>query len=173
MGVFVMVFRLFSRHAVGRWVCNSLLVATVVALSGLFLAGAAFAHEAKCAFCNLDVPQDTATQDNEVAIRAGRKRIEYRCAFCALSDAKTYRGDISILAPSEMHGKPVVISRTNGSWSVEPSGALFAAPKGKPAKCNVIYRAYSTRAAFDVAAKSKTGWESEPLTLEQLRELAK
>ena len=35
----------------------------------------AMAHEAKCPYCKLDVPQDTAQQDNEVALKYGRKRI--------------------------------------------------------------------------------------------------
>ena len=45
------------------------------------------AHEAKCPFCEMDVVQDTATQDNEVALKYGNKRIEYRCVMCAIADA--------------------------------------------------------------------------------------
>ena len=50
-----------------------------------------------------------------IANRFGRKRIEYRCVYCALSDAKSYNGDITILAPSELKGKPVLLTREGGS----------------------------------------------------------
>src|SRR5215207_7483853 len=86
------------------------------ALAGLAARPAA-AHETKCPYCRLDVVQDTADQDNEVPLKYGRKRIEYRCVFCALAQAKTeYKGDVTILAPSEIKGKPVVITRANGQW---------------------------------------------------------
>jgi hypothetical protein len=61
------------------------------------------AHETDCPRCKLPVVQDTATRDNEVALRYGRKRIEYRCVACALAEARTeYKNDLTILAPSEI-----------------------------------------------------------------------
>src|SRR5687768_16794028 len=48
-----------------------------------------WAHEADCPVCSLPVVQDTDKQDNEVKLRYGRKRIEYRCVYCAMSDAQS------------------------------------------------------------------------------------
>ncbi|MBL8115518.1 MAG: hypothetical protein JNK60_21735, partial [Acidobacteria bacterium] len=47
------------------------------------------AHETKCPFCRKPVVQDTADLDNEVALKFGKKRIEYRCVLCAIAEAKT------------------------------------------------------------------------------------
>ena len=50
----------------------------------------------------MTITPDTTTQDNETVLKAGRKRIEYKCVFCALAEAKTeYKGDVTIIAPSE------------------------------------------------------------------------
>src|SRR5688500_9817590 len=98
-------------------------------------AGAGFAHEAKCPVCKLDVVQDTDKLDNEVALKSGRKRIEYRCVYCALNDSKSYTGDLTILAPSELKGKPVVISRKDGKWSAAPETAVFVGQKVNHRSC--------------------------------------
>lgn len=133
------------------------------------------AHEAKCPVCKLDVVQDTATLDNEVALRFGRKRIEYRCVWCALKDAKTYRGDVTILAPSELKGKPVLLSRKGDEWSVQPETAVFVGHKVNHRQCELGYRALTTRAAFDkwVKANASLLEDAQPLTLPQMLELAK
>ena len=79
----------------------------------------ALAHEADCPYCQFPVTQDTATQDNEVVLKYGRKRIEYKCVYCALAEAKTEysEGDVTIAAPSETKGEPVILKRTDGKWS--------------------------------------------------------
>jgi hypothetical protein len=151
-------------------------------LAGVVSAGAASlavrpaqAHEAKCPVCKLDVVQDTADLDNEVAIRFGRKRIEYRCVWCALSDSKTYNGDLSILAPSELKGKPVVLTRKEGKWSVAPETAVFSGQKVNHRHCQVGYRALTNRAAFDAWVKkhAEVMGDARPLTLAEMLELAK
>ena len=154
----------------------------VLGLTGVLAGGVgsvsvrpAVAHEAKCPVCKLDVVQDTATQDNEVALKAGRKRIEYRCVYCAVADAKSYKSDITILAPSELKGKPVVISRKGDQWSMAPAGALFVAEKVNHRQCQAGYRAFTTKAAFDkwVQAHKAVVGEAKPVTLEQLVALGK
>ena len=132
----------------------------------------AYAHETDCPLCHLSVVQDTATQNNEVALRFGRKRIEYRCVWCALSEAQTdfAKGDITILAPSEIKGKPVVISRAANKWSVGPTSAVFVGVNAGHKTCPITYRAFSNQAAFDAYLK-KTGGVvkgAKPLTLAQL-----
>jgi hypothetical protein len=111
----------------------------------------AFAHETDCPHCKLPVVQDTEAQDNEVVLRFGRKRIEYRCLYCALVEAQTerYKGDVTILAPSENKGKPILISRKEGKWSVSPESAVFVGVNKEHKNCAVTYRAFTTRVAFD------------------------
>lgn len=135
----------------------------------------ALAHEAKCPVCKLDVVQDTDQLDNEVALKSGRKRIEYRCVFCALTDAKTYTGDISILAPSEIKGKPVQLIRTAGKWTVAPETAVFVGHKVNHRSCQLGYRALSNRAAFDkwILANQELLKDAKPLALPEMLAVAK
>lgn len=133
------------------------------------------AHEAKCPFCKLDVVQDTDQQDNEVALKYGRKRIEYRCVFCALSQAKTdYKGDVTILAPSEIKGKPVVITRKEGKWSVAPETAVFVGQKVNHRQCQMGYRAFTSKAGFDAHLKKNHELlhDAKPLTLAEMVAIA-
>lgn len=147
------------------------LVGGIAALSVLFIRPAV-AHDADCPLCKLPVPQDTATQDNEVALRYGRKRIEYRCVGCALTEAQTqYTGDLTILAPSEVKGRPVAIARKDGKWSTAPAGAVFVGVNAGHKVCPTTYRAFTTRAAFDawVTKHSDLLKGAKPLTtVEQL-----
>lgn len=134
----------------------------------------ALAHEAKCPVCKLDVVQDTDKLDNEVALRSGRKRIEYRCVYCALSDAKSFTGDITILAPSEFKGKPVLLSRKEGKWSVAPETAVFVGHKVSHRSCELGYRALTTKSAFDkwIHANHDLLKDAKPLTLAGILEVA-
>jgi len=136
----------------------------------------AWAHEAQCPFCRLDVVQDTPEQDNEVVLRYGKKRIEYRCVYCALAHARTeFTGDLIILAPSEIKGKPVVLSRKEGRWAVMPETALFLAAKAEHRQCAVAYRAFTGRAGFEAYLKRHAALlgEAKPLSLAQMVEAAK
>jgi hypothetical protein len=150
--------------------------AIAVALSGTALLGMqpASAHEGKCPVCKLDVPQDTKDQDNEVALKSGRKRIEYRCVFCALSDAKSYTGDITVLAPSDVQGKPILLSRQGDKWSVTPETALFVGEKVNHRDCQTGYRAFTSRAAFDAWVKKNHALlgDAKPLSLQQIVDLS-
>ena len=150
------------------------------ALAGLMSLGSlalrpAVAHEATCPVCKLDVVQDTEKLDNEVALKFGRKRIEYRCVYCALQDAKNFNGDLTILAPSELKGKPVLLTRTGGQWKVAPETAVFVGQKVNHRSCQVGYRALTTKAAFDqwVHANHELLNGAKPLTLKEMVELAK
>lgn len=155
-----------------------ILAGTLATLLGASVAGPglrpALAHEAKCPVCKLDVVQDTDKLDNEVALKSGRKRIEYRCVYCALQDAKSYTGDLTILAPSELKGKPVVLARKGGNWSVTPEAAVFVGEKVNHRSCQVGYRALTTKEAFDkwVHANHELLKDAKPLTLTQMLEVA-
>lgn len=157
------------------WITAGLTTMLTTAVAGLG-SRPAMAHEAKCPYCKLDVPQDTDQQDNEVALKYGRKRIEYRCVFCALAQAKSeYKGDVTILAPSDVKGKPVVITRKDDKWSISPEAAVFVGEKVNHRQCNTGYRAFSTRAGFDAWVKKNQSLlgDAKPLTLTQMVEIAK
>ena len=144
----------------------------------LFLAASpvkmVFAHEADCPHCGLDVVQNTATQDNEAAVKFGKKRIEYRCVLCAIADAdKTYKGDLTVLAPSETKGQPIEIARKDGQWSA-PAGTIFLGQKVKHKYCQTGYRAFRNQGAFDThVQKNKVLLaDAKPVALEELVKLA-
>ena len=137
---------------------------------------AAFAHEAPCPYCSMPITQDTATQDNEVSLKAGRKRIEYKCVFCALSEAQSdYTGDITIAAPSEKKGEPVIIKRTDGQWSSLPVAPYFVSKDPlKHKMCEVQARAFTTKAAAQtyIDAHKDALADAKPLTLAEMVEVA-
>ena len=150
----------------------------VLALSTVTISSAPLlAHEAACPLCTLPVVQDTSEQDNEVALRYGRKRIEYRCVYCALQEAHSeYSGDLSVLAPSEDKGAPVVLKRVNNKWSADPQNAVFAAQKANHKVCQITYRAFATQAAFDAYVKKhadRFDKDTKPLTLAQMLDITK
>lgn len=160
-----------------RLLSGGLAVLAAIAASNLAVITPAFAHDADCPVCKLNVIQDTKEQDNEVALRYGRKRIEYRCVYCAITDANkgAYKdGDIKILAPSETRSKPVVIERTGGKWSA-PQGTVFVAVKNSHKHCQTTYRAFSSKAAFDAHVKKNEALlkDAKPLTLEEMVAVSK
>ena len=134
----------------------------------------AYAHQAKCPFCEQDVVQDTADQDNEVALRYGKKRIEYRCVMCAIADSKNYKGDVTVISPTEIMGKPALIARKNGQWTSEPQGLIFIGEKVKHRHCQLGYRAFMTKSAFDEHVKMNKAivHEAKPMTLDDMVKIA-
>lgn len=133
----------------------------------------AFAHDTKCPYCKMAVIQDTKEQDNEVVLRYGNKRIEYRCVLCAIAQAKSkFKGDVTIIAPSTAKGKPITISRKGGEWTA-PAGAVFVYQKGSHSKCQDLYRAASSSSAAASYIKAKGLTEARQLSLAEMVELSK
>lgn len=146
------------------------LIASLVAIPGPLMA-----HETKCPFCRKPVLQDTAELDNEVALKFGKKRIEYRCVLCAIAEAKTaYTGDLTIVAPTETKGQSVTITRKDGKWAMTPATAVFVGHKVNHKICNLGYRAVTNAAAFDAwVAKHKDDLQgAKPLSLDEMVKLA-
>ena len=146
-------------------------------LATTFLAPlAVFAHEAPCPYCNMKITQDTPTQDNEVALKVGRKRIEYKCVYCALAEAKTeYQGDLSIAAPSQKKGEPVILKRAKGQWTALPATAYFVARDPlKHKMCEVQARAFTTKAAAQsyIDAHKDDLADAKPLSLAEMVKVA-
>lgn len=142
----------------------------VFALTGFGMMPAS-AHEAPCPVCKVKITQDTPTMDNETVLRLGRKRIEYKCVQCAMTDANgRYKSsDVTILAPSEKKGAPVEITRKNGVWNTQ-NGAVFVAVKGIHRVCQITNRAFTGKAGYDTyVAKNKAQLSgAKPLTLTEM-----
>lgn len=152
---------------------RALIAAVVFAASTLPIASS-MAHEADCPYCDHAITQDTPTQDNETVLKYGRKRIEYKCVYCAVAEAKTEypKGDLSIAAPSEKKGAPVIIKRVDGNWSA-PAGAVFVSNMPiKHKTCQVTARAFTSKSAAQSYIKAKK-LETSPISLAQLVALAK
>jgi hypothetical protein len=133
------------------------------------------AHEAKCPHCELDLTQNTPEQDNEVVLKFGKKRIEYKCVLCAIADAeKSYTGDLTVLAPTEIKGKPVEITRKDGKWTATES-TVFIGHKVKHRYCDRGYRAFTSRAAFDAHVQKNKGIlrDAQPIGLDEMVQISK
>jgi len=130
-------------------------LALLAIVGALSLAPIASAHEGDCPYCKMKLVQNTKDQDNEVVLKAGNKRIEYRCIYCVIKDQGRYKGDLIVYAPSEKVGEPVVLKRTGGKWTA-PEGAVFLNTFKNHADCAALSRAFSSKAAFDAyVAKHK------------------
>lgn len=152
-----------SRHILGG-------VAALLAMSASVVP--AFAHEAPCPYCGMAITQDTPLQDNEVTLKIGRKRVEYKCVYCALSEAKTeYQGDLTILAPSETKGEPIKLTRANGKWTASSETVAFVtnAPL-KHKVCHVQARAFTSPEAAQayIAKNQESLTDAKPLSLSQM-----
>ena len=141
-------------------------LALLAVIAGLGLATPANAHEGDCPYCKLKLVQNTKEQDNEVVLKAGNKRIEYRCLYCVIKDQGRYKGDLIVYAPSEKVGEPVVLKRTGGKWTA-PEGSVFLNTFKAHADCSALSRAFSSKAAFDTYIHAKGHHDAKPLTLEQ------
>jgi hypothetical protein len=142
-----------------------ILIAILVLLSAL-----AFSHEGDCPYCKLPLVQNTKDQDNEVVVKFGNKRIEYRCVYCVFKDQKRYKTDLIVYAPSEKIGEPVVLKRTAGKWTA-PDGAVFLNTFKKHADCAELSRAFSSRAAFDKYVTDKKLIDAKALSLLEFMDL--
>ena len=138
------------------------LIVIVIALLGLM--GASFAHEGDCPYCKMPRVQNTKDQDNEVVLKMGNKKIEYRCVFCVFKDQARYKSDLVVYAPSEKVGEPVVLKRTEGKWSA-PEGTVFLNTFKKHADCAALSRAFTSREAFDAYVAKHQIADAKPLTL--------
>jgi hypothetical protein len=137
----------------------------------LSLVAFAFAHEGDCPYCKLPLIQNTETADNEVVVKFGNKRIEYRCVSCVIKDQARYKMDLVVYAPSEKVGEPVVLKRTAGKWSA-PEKAVFLYEVTKHAECATLARAFSSKDAFAVYVAKTPKPDAKPLTLDEFVKLA-
>lgn len=143
----------------------------VVNVFGLALAMSAAAHEGECPYCKMKLVQNTKDQDNEVVVKFGNKRVEYRCITCVMKDQGRYKSDLVVYAPSEKVGEPVVLKRTSGKWTA-PEGAVFLNAFTKHADCAALARAFSKQEAFDVYVKAHGVEKAKALSLDEFVKVA-
>ena len=142
-------------------------LALVAAFGAMGLTSIASAHDADCPYCKLKLVQSTKEQDNEVVLKVGNKRIEYRCMYCVIKDQNHYKGDLIVYAPSEKKGEPVILKRTGGKWTA-PEGTVFINAFKKHADCSLLSRAFSNKAGFDAYVKGHSITDAKALTLAEL-----
>lgn len=136
----------------------------------LGVAASSAAHEGDCPYCKMKLVQNTKDQDNEVVMKTGNKRIEYRCVYCVVKDQGRYKGDLVVYAPSEKVGEPVVLKRTAGKWT-GPEGAVFLNTFKKHADCSELSRAFSKKEAFDAYVKKHNADGAKALSLDEFVQL--
>ena len=144
-------------------------LALLAAVGAMGLTSIASAHDANCPYCKLKLVQSTKDQDNEVVLKFGNKRIEYRCMYCVIKDQKHYKGDLIVYAPSEKLGEPVILKRIDGKWTV-PEGTVFINTFKKHVDCSLLSRAFINKAGFDAYVKSHGISDAKALTLDELSE---
>lgn len=127
-------------------ICKSLSLLAVFAT--MAMTSMASAHETVCPYCKLKVMQNTKAQDNEVALKMGHKRIEYRCMYCVMKGAGHYNSDLVVYAPSEKVGEPIVLKHTDGKWSA-PEGTVFLNGFKKHSDCATLSRAFTPKVKLD------------------------
>ncbi|HLP00094.1 MAG TPA: hypothetical protein VK171_15975, partial [Fimbriimonas sp.] len=138
----------------------------LIAFGLIVTAGNVMAHEGDCPFCKLPLIQNTETADNEVVVKFGNKRIEYRCISCVIKDQARYKVDLVVYAPSEKVGEPVVLKRTLGKWSA-PEKAVFLYEVTKHAECATLARAFSSKEAFEAYVAKSPKPTAKPLSLDE------
>lgn len=144
----------------------------IIMLAFLLMANvtAAVVHEVPCQFCKLMVVQNTETQDNEVVLQFGNKKIEYRCVYCAIADSGRYRGDIVIYAPSEKVGEPVIIFRKEVKCTTRSEKAVFLNMFKDHPQCAELSRAFHTHEAFNAYVAERKVKNPKALKLDELVE---
>lgn len=130
------------------------------------LAIPAIAHEADCPYCKMKLVQNTKELDNEVVLKAGNKKIEYRCLYCVFKDQGRYKGDLVVYAPSEKVGEPVILKRTEGKWTA-PEGAVFLNTFKEHVDCAALSRAFSSKEAFAKYVQAKGQPDAKAMTLDE------
>lgn len=134
------------------------------------LALGASLHEGDCPLCKLPLIQNTEEADNEVVVKFGNKRIEYRCVSCVIKDQTRYKSDLVVYSPSEKVGEPVILKRTAGKWSA-PEKSVFLYESTKHAECAALARSFSDKDAFVKYAAKVGKANAKPLNLDEFIKL--
>ena len=148
----------------------SLSLTFLALLSTVGMPAVSLGHEGDCPYCKMPLVQNSKDQDNEVVVKFGNKRIEYRCVYCVIKDQKRFKSDLIVYAPSEKVGEPVVLKRIDGKWSA-PEGAVFLNTFKKHSECAELSRAFSSKAACEKYVADKKIIDAKPLSLSEFLDM--
>jgi hypothetical protein len=148
----------------------SLSLTFLALLSTVGMPAVSLGHEGDCPYCKMPLVQNSKDQDNEVVVKFGNKRIEYRCVYCVIKDQKRFKSDLIVYAPSEKVGEPVVLKRIDGKWSA-PEGAVFLNTFKKHSECAELSRAFSSKAAYEKYVADKKIIDAKPLSLSEFLDM--
>lgn len=153
----------------------ALFAATIIAFGAAAFGAAstrASAGNEKCPECEL--PNEKATA---ATLKHGGKTIVFRCVYCVLDEAQgdDFKGDLSIVAPTEKVGRSIWIKRVRGKWSATAGASFVAAQRMRHRTCPETYRAFSSRAAAQnyIAKNRALVGNVSPLNLAQMLQVAR
>ena len=128
------------------------------------LSSVAVAHAAPCGYCHKPIV------GTPYVLKNAKHSEQFKCAYCAVADASgadDWKGDVTMIAPSENAKKPVTLKRVGGKWKQFPASAVFTeASPIRHSKCGEQYRAFTTKAAAQKYIK--TGAADKVISLAEL-----
>ncbi len=144
----------------------------IAALAVLSLSTALPLHEADCPNCKLPLVQNNDDFDNEVVVRYGNKRIEYRSLYCVIKDQDRYKVDLTVYAPGEKVAEPVILKRLQGKWSA-PEKAVFTIGTAKMSLCAQQSRAFATVEGLETVREKLQLGDAKGLSLAEFIDAVK
>lgn len=119
---------------------------------------------AQCTYCHKTIDGPPYILKNQTHTAA------FKCTYCAIAQAQTeaeWKGDVTLISPSEDPKKPVTVKRVSGKWKMFPATAAFTeASPIKHKKCGEQFRAFTTKAAAQAYIQS--GQADKVISLDQL-----
>ena len=128
------------------------------------LTSGAVGFAAQCGYCHKSIEGTPYILKNKTHSEA------FKCTYCAIAEAQgeaDWKGDVTMISPSENPKKPVTVKRIGGQWKMFPTTAVFTeASPIKHKKCGEQFRAFTTKAAAQAYIKS--GQADKVISLTQL-----
>jgi len=122
----------------------------------------------KCGYCHQSI------MGTPYVLKNASHSEKFKCAYCAVADASSgddWKGNLTMIAPSENPAKPVTLKRIGGKWRAFPATAAFTeAMPIKHKMCGSQYRAFTNAKAAQ--AYLKTGGADKVISLAQLVKIA-
>jgi len=133
-----------------------------------FGAFTAFANADGCGYCHKPII------GTPYVLKNAAHSEKFKCAYCAVADASNaddWKGNLTMIAPSQNPKLPITLKRIGGKWKAFPAGAAFT--EASPIKhhiCGQQYRAFTSASAAQ--AYVKTGQADKVISLAQLVKIA-
>ncbi len=135
----------------------------VLAIVALLTSGVA-AFAAQCGYCHKPIDGTPYILKNKAHSEA------FKCTYCAIAEAQSeaaWKGDVTMISPSENPKVPVTVKRIGGKWKLFPATAVFTeASPIKHRMCGDQFRAFTSKAAAQ--AYIQAGKADKVISLTQL-----